>query len=526
MLTRVEFIKQQLSALSPGADWNLQGVDRLQELAEVFDRNGITDLWQLKLIPAEYVHVIPAWTEYSESDTVFHPESEQIVKGYAFDYYGRRIGFLGGPDEVVNEPIFEQTDLGFSIAWSARGHGNVGYYVRPNKQKTALEIVPVWGSSSDAAYVRGSLITAIAFFVSALLPVMGTAIGATVGSAVVPASFAAAYPGVTAAIGNIAISTALNGGNVEAAVKGAALSYVGGIAGAQAGGFAFSATDSQLIGSLADVAARTAIVGGDIKQAVGISLLNQGATSMFNFDTQPAYDLYTQTFDADITSGGFGYGDEVLNFGLDDFGVNPVVDFTLPDLPGDFYFEEPNPLELPQNQSFDTFVWNPFVSEETPAALVAADTPNTVPPFAPTVPPPANSPAFSPTNVVQGITNAILLALQVVKAYRALDNPTVQSTARAVRPNGAVSVIGDNGLIQTRTTAGQVTAAKPPVGVPQATLSGNYIVNNGDGSYNVISPTGQSARYLYSADAPKSGEVSPWLIGGGLLAAFLVLKGR
>ena len=110
MLTRVEFIKQQLAALSPGADWNLQGIDRLQELAEVFERNGITDLWQLKLIPVEDVHVIPAGTEYTESDTVFHPEHEQIVKGYAFDYYLHKIGFLSGPDELVNEPLFDQTD--------------------------------------------------------------------------------------------------------------------------------------------------------------------------------------------------------------------------------------------------------------------------------------------------------------------------------------------------------------------------------------------------------------------------------
>lgn len=522
MLSRVDFIKQQLKGLAPDADWNLSDVDRLQELAEVFDRHGITDLWQLKLVPVTFTDLIPAWVEETESDRIEHPERTEVVNGYAFDYYGHRFGFLGGPDEFVNERMFEKTDVGFVIAWSARGHGNVSYVVRPNKQKTALEIAPVWQSSSDAGFIRSSLLTAIAFFASVLLPVVGTAVGTAVGSAVVPASFAAAYPGVTAALGNIAISTALNGGDVEKAVKGAALSYVGGIAGAQVGGVALSATDSQIIANLADVAARTAIQGGDIKQAVGLSLINQGATGMFNFDT--AVDVIQQ--DIDWTGDGFAFGETPFDFtgyfDVGTFDVLPAVDFTLPDLPQTSYDFTGDPFTL-ETPAYDVFQWNPFVGDAAPAAIVAGSSPNVAPPVAPTVPPPPNSGAYDPGKIVQGITSAALSALQVVKAYRQLDAPVIQQTARVVRPNGSVSVIGDNGLIQTRSATGQITASRPPVGIPQATANGNYVVNNGDGSYSIVSPAGQTARYAYSNEAPNAG-VSPLLIGGSLLALFALSR--
>lgn len=530
-VTRIEFIKQQLKGLAPSADWNMGGIDRLQELAEVFERNGITDLWQLKLVPVTYEDHKPGQWVGTEAGDVWHPAWTETVNGYAFDYYGKRFGFLGGPDEFVNEPIFDQSMNGHAIAWSARGHGNVSYMVQPNKAKTALEIVPVWASSSDAGFIRGSLMMALAFFASVLLPVVGTAVGTAIGSSVVPASFAAAYPGVTAAIGNIAISTALNGGDVEKAVKGAALGYVGGIAGAQAGGFALSATDSQLIGNLASVAARTAIQGGDIKQAVGLSLINAGATGMFNFDTEPVSDFF-MSYPVDgpnaFTGGGFDTGNFQLdftggNFNFDNPAILPVIDFQIPtDGGGNWY--DTDLLSSVNGPQYDVFQWNPFVGDVAPAAVVAANAPNNAAPPAPTVPPPPNSTAYTPQQIVQGITQAALQALSVIKAYRQLDAPVVQTTARVVRPDGSVAVIGDNGLVQTRTANGQVVASRPPVGVPQATLNGNYIVNNGDGTYSVVSPNGQTARYSYGADAPQAGGISPVLIGGGLLLAVLLLK--
>ncbi len=526
-ITRIEFIKQQLKGLAPDADWNMSGVDRLQELAEVLERHGITDLWQLKLVRAQVTIHTDEWVRETESSSEVVPASDAVVDGFAFEYYGQRFGFLGGPDEFVNEPMFEQTSVGNAIAWSARGHGNVTYVVRPNKAKTALEIVPIWQSSSDAGFIRQSLIMAVAFFASVLLPVVGTAVGTAVGSAVVPASFAAAYPGVTAAIGNIAISTALNGGNIERAVKGYALGYVGSSLGAMAGGAALSVTDSTVIASLADVAARTAVTGGDLKTAVGMAAVRLGAESMFNFDTSSGVDWFSGSFEIDPGAAVFGDESTFLSFDnpliLQSIDIQtPTFDFSNQTL---YDFTATGGGNAPLE--FDTFQFNPFLSTDSSAAFVAADTPAIPAPAAPTQPPPPTSPAYNPVQVVQQITQAALAALSLVRAYRSLDTPAIQPTARVVLPNGSVSVIGDNGLIQTRAPNGQVTATRPPVSVPQATLSGNYIVNNGDGSYSVVSPDGRRVRYSYNDQAPpQAGAGMPtWAwAAAGVAAVFLLSK--
>jgi hypothetical protein len=113
----------------------------------------------------------------------------------------------------------------------------------------------------------------------------------------------------------------------------------------------------------------------------------------------------------------------------------------------------------------------------------------------------------------------------VLAAWQRLKNPQVQPRARVVNADGSVSVVGNNGLIQTRTPDGRIVAQRPPVGVPQATISGNYIVNNGDGTYSIISPTGQKQTYPYTTatavgGAGLPGGALPWIVGG---VALLVL---
>ena len=237
------------------------------------------------------------------------------------------------------------------------------------------------------------------------------------------------------------------------------------------------------------------------------------------FDEQ-APDIIDFGFDFSTPSDPYNFGGTFGPGGSDVYVMEfppiegPSFDFTDPYNPG-------SNINVP-----DPFAVNPFLNPDAGIAGNAATSPGTTAPPGPTVPAPPNSPAYSPGAVFQQITQAALQALGVVKAFRQLDAPTVQPVARTVRPNGTVSVIGDNGLIQSRTTQGTVTASRPPVGVPQATLSGNYIVNNGDGSYNVISPSGQSVRYSYSNDTPANGLgiSTPVLIGGGLLLLLLLKK--
>lgn len=515
MLTRIDFISQQLRALAPSANWDIENVDRSRELAAIFDRNGITDLWQLKLIPVSRTVHLPETTVEMESGVLYEAAHDVVEDAFAFDYYGRQFGYLGTPTEPVNDWSFKRQDLGWLIAWSAEGHGNVGYYLRAKADKSGMQIVPVWGSSSDAGEIRTALIIAVSFFVFTALPMAGISVGNAIGSAVLPASMTAAYPGIATAVGNIALSTALNGGDITKAVKNVVVAYAGDVAGLQVGSFAGGVSGSEFIGTLATVATKTAIIGGDIGQAVALTLAKQGA-SMFD---EQAPEIIDWGFDASTPNDAFNFGGAFDNGGnlyFTDFpptSTGPTFDFTDPSTGG--------PID-----AFDPFAVNPFLSTDSGDAYTAATSPGTTAPPGPTVPAPPQSPAYNPSNVFQQITQAAVQALGLVKAYRQLDNPTVQPVARKVGANGSVSVIGDNGLIQTRQPNGTVNATRPPVGVPQATLSGNYIVNNGDGSYNVVSPTGQSVRYSYSNATPSNsfGVSTPVLIGGGLLLLLLLKK--
>lgn len=543
MLTKRQFIAEQLRKIAPDADWNQGGFDRADELAAIFERNGITDLWALKLIPVTVVENRGGYWEENEAGSIWI--APQIIEhqSYAFDYYGRQIGFLGDPDKPKNEPTFEKTNSGFIIGWSSVGKGHINYVVRPNAAKTAIEIVPVWASSSDADSIRGALISTLAFFAFTALPMAGISVGAAIGNAVLPASLTAAYPAVATAVGNIALSTALNGGDIQSAVKGALISQASGFAGAQAGGFVASATESALIGSLAEAATRTALSGGDVKLAVGMTLAREGVNYM-DFNTtgigdgsSGGFDFFSGGGDWSMPSNSFDVlapttGFDIAQFNVGDwsFGADyfsgdfqPVV--TLPGQSLDEFSQTWSDQFIPPDLSqfnesgFDPSTWNPL------SQSLANPTGNP-PAQSPTNPPPANSGVWNPMQIIQGVTAAAMAAISVIKAYRSLDQPKINTTARVVRADGSVSVITDNGLVSTRSPTGQVTSSKPPVGVPQTTVNGNVVVNNGDGSYTVVAPDGRTATYRYSTGAAAaSGEgLSPMtlaLIAGG---AFLLLR--
>lgn len=542
MITKRQFIAEQLRKIAPSADWNQGGYDRADELAAIFERNGITDLWALKLIPVTVRENVGGVYEETEAGPQWIAPQTIEYQSYAFDYYGRQIGFLGDPDKPKNESTFQKVDAGYIIGWSSEGKGHINYVVRPNAAKTAVEIVPVWGSSSDASAIRGALITALSFFAFTALPMAGISVGSAIGNAILPATLTAAYPAAATVVGNIALSTALNGGDVKSAVKGALVSQASGFAGAQAGGFVASATESALIGSLAEAATRTALSGGDVKMAVGMTLAREGVNYM-DFNTtgigdgsSGGFDFFAGGGDWSAPSNSFdvftpNVGVDVTNWDIGDwnFGGDPFTDYqpsiNVPgqslDEFGNQWVDQFNPQVLPEFDAdgFDPSTWNPLGQSLTNPS-------GTPPANSPTNPPPSNSSVWQPMQIIQGLTAAAMAAISVIKAYRSLDQPRINTTARVVRPDGSVSVITDNGLVSTRSPSGQVTTTRPPVGVPQSTVNGNTIVNNGDGTYTVVAPDGRTATYRYSIGAAAtSGEgLSPMtlaLIAGG---TFLLLR--
>lgn len=558
-MDKVQFVAEQLRKIAPTAPWDAHEIDRAVELAQILVRAGVTDLWALKLVPVSYTVTYQAdvirddgtpLVQVSESDAgpvyAVAPGATwtETFKSYAFDYYGRRIGYLGTPDEPRNDPYFEPNNAGFLIAWSSVGKGHINYVVRPNAAKTGIEIAPVWGSSSDADFIRESLVSTLGFFAMVALPLAGVSLGAVIGNAVLPASFTAAYPAVASAVGNIALSTALNGGDIAGAVKGVVIGAASGFAGANVGGFAQTISGSQLIGNLAEVATRTALSGGDVKTAVGFALAKEGV-NMFDFGTaapvadSSGFDLFTTGTGGDFTVTELPFGQYQIDVGnsfdmgggfldpsmpLPDFQyTNPFPTFEDLTAPGgldQYWGADPVPVNVDGSpaldQALDSGLYNPFVTTATGTPTIA--------PSAPTTPPAPNSSVWNPMQIIQGITAAAMAAISVIKAYRSLDQPRINTTARVVRPDGSVSVITDNGLVSTRTPDGRVTSTRPPVGVPQSTVNGNTVVNNGDGTYTVVSPNGQTATYRYDAAAGAGGKLSPMtlaLLAGG---AFLLLR--
>lgn len=571
---KVQFVKDQLTSISPNADWNNRGIDRATDLARIFVNANITDIWALQIYPVDYYLKMDNTFE-TEAGTVMGQISYEPQRSYAFTYYGQNVGYLGESGSPVNFPFFELGNTGFKIGWSAEGHGHIDYVVRPNSAGTSLEIVPVWASSSDAGAIRDSLKMVVGFFAMAL-PIAGVSLGAIIGSAILPASVAAAYPMAATIVGNVALSTALNGGDVEGAVKNVFISATSGYAGAETGAFVSSATDSALVGALASAATQAALSGGDMKMALATAGLKQGISlydqTQASAQAQSSVDFFAGTFDQSnvqsFTNPNGGFMDPSLNINYLDSTDNSIVDFadsfdwsysnvfgndplvgfgndpfassqigfnydqsgglTFQDYSGGLEnfdwnqtFNTPN-LEFNTNSTVDysTGFENAFSTDAIGNVQTAAPNQN---------PPNKDSPVWTPTQVIQGISAAALAVISLIKAYRSLDTPKINTVARKVNQDGSVSVITDNGMVSTQGPNGQIVTTKPPIGIPQATVNGNMVVNNGDGTYTVVSPSGQSATFRYGANNGGSSdlggfEITPTLLALGVGVLFLMKK--
>lgn len=124
--------------------------------------------------------------------------------------------------------------------------------------------------------------------------------------------------------------------------------------------------------------------------------------------------------------------------------------------------------------------------------------------------------------------NAIMLdALKLVDSYRRLTNPQTPNRVAQARVGSSTVRATPGGLIETIDASGRVTRRKPPVGQPQMTTDGSMIVNNGDGTYTSISPSGAMSTNRYPAEAGATapgGYSTALLIGGAAVLALAVLS--
>lgn len=342
----------------------------------------------------------------------------------------------------------------------------------------------------------------VIFVATSLVGYAFPGLGTAVGGAVMGAEAAAAYPLIAAAIGNAAVMTALNGGDIQAGV----IASLATLAGQGVGNVVRDATSSAIIAQAAAAATKALAMGGDIQKAVGQSLLSSGisaANAGSLFSTAPVapvggtamdYDtLYSNLPDADFTSGNIDFE---ADYGLD---AN-----------GNILLQDDNAL----------------LTDTWPAAANAFDFGTPLVPIAP---------AAGGTNPVvatgwdgASLTNAALTALKLVAAYN-------QAGSQAPRTSSTTTKANANGTLTQMTSAGGVITSKMPVGTPYLAANGNLVVNNGDGTYTTTNPQGVQTRTAYPLVTGSVGTGAlaslmqgntPIYIGGALLAFMLLSRGR
>ena len=561
---QLDFIADQLRASNPSADWNAAGVDRAYELAAIFQRNGIIDLSQLQLAKVKF------------DERPFEWSDPAIVDEYCLIYGGKTFGYLGQPDTTSDAQSFLKSNPGgYLIAWSAVGHGNVNYFVIG--AASGFTIAPTWASSSDwGAFhdlVRGAVLVC-----SFALPVAGIAVGEIVGTAIVSAEFAAAYPVATAAIGNIAVATVMSGGNVKAAVESIALSYLG----QTVGNYAAAASEAKTVGIAANAATKALITGKDIASSVRDALLMSGIAhigdvgSLFqSSDIQPDTPLYTPTIPdpAPIPIPDVVIADQTapvpdVSSAIENYSAQLAPQPKIPapsekaqmDMidTGDPYntgYDSPSFATGPDGVLFNSgsintiesgALANPILTDQGGSIPLIGSIDANVPlqdlptlfQIDPLASPVAGGVSTTPPdqggtstgNIVNTLTAAALAALKI---YNQIKTP-VQAQSQS-QSGGVTHTARSDGLIQTQVGA-QVSLTKPPVNQPQATIDGSIINNNGDGTYTVIAANGASATRQYPATVPTGGAVvagfnlsdprTQLMLGGIGIVALLLMRRR
>ncbi|WP_448360509.1 hypothetical protein [Fluviibacter sp.] len=524
-----------MRASAPRAAWDQGGIDRARELAGIFAAVGVVSLVGMRFEPFSLVSTTKgqcyaAASGDAESAAWCEPDASVTYSGHRLVIGGQAFGFLGEPGHPMNEPLLREYDTGLCVGWSPSGHGHVDFCLHPNAN--GFSIVPVWASSSDAGFIREGLMMAGQLALSVALPLAGVNVAQALGSSILGPSLSAAYPALPGLLGNVAIGTAFSGGDIAGAIKGTALSYFGGMSGGVVGGGVTDATGIDLLGEAASAATKAAISGGNVDQAIAFSLVQNGAQKMqdffttdpvpnntadsSNFASTEFYDTGSPLLPIDYSVIADASNTNQYNFSA---SGDVVVSEIVPN-----YFSDPTVDPIPSASAYDGWPQTdplfPQNVESPPASAFYTDIPTVD-----VLPVSASGPGVS----LNQITAAALAALQVVNAFKSggsrVQNPTTANTAASA----------STGMIVSRTATGGVTAGKPAVGVATITSDGGMIVNNGNGTFDYVSPSGQRTTRTYSTQS--AGGVSSvssgafgidsktlMIVGGIGLAALLLSK--
>lgn len=247
------------------------------------------------------------------------------------------------------------------------------------------------------------------------------------------------------------------------------------------------------------------------------------AVSAFAFFAPSVLGPYTVAADAASAAGSSMWNDYDL---ITDIGFDPTVNIP----PGEI-------LDFPQIPGGEFF----------PPDILGPDAP-VGPPSSPTTPPPPppvnSGPGWrlpdigqigrdifgSGAGILRDATVAARNALTLVQTVRAIQSGgngySANGSQRIVRPDGTVLVVDSNG----RRRIEQVRA-----GVAEQTPDGGFVINNGDGTYTRVGPSGSRQTFRYGSGGGMQspigggfsipGGMNQWLIiGGAALAAVVVAR--
>lgn len=357
-------------------------------------------------------------------------------------------------------------------------------------------------------------------------------VNAVIGQALFSKATIAAYPALTTIATGTVVQTVLTGGDVERAVQLSVAAYLGG----SVGNFVKGVSDSQALGSLASTATRTALVGGDMEKALVSTVLKLAPDALAELaagesPAGPALSPVADPVKVAIDSPGTI---------MDDYGAMIEDAVYSGNVFGDPFAVAPSFDPAPVFDSTYDAMADPWATVapgvpgfDLPDGLTLIDQtlPTDLPPLEYTIPAggpmmaipqvvvePAGSavPAASPfdlNSLVKTVTYAAETALRLSTAWKAAKYPGINASARVVNPNGSQTVVSDSGMVLTRDSSGRVTQTRPAVGEARMTTGGNIVINRGDGSYELISASGER-RIIRYGGASGSGSVA---VSGGPL---------
>ena len=367
-----------------------------------------------------------------------------------------------------------------------------------------------------------------------LLPFVGIALAllglpALLGEFVLGSEVALANPVLSSTIGKVAVSTVLSGGDIESAVSGALAGSVGGYVGDIAG----SGLDSVEIGR-ATAALTTAAVSG---QPLGVALARSLVSGALNEGKTMALSDWSYEDEQGTIA------DQLI---IDNSWAEVGGVMTLPDNFGNLYDETGAIAALSSDQYVDSIYMDEFGNtrgpdnqilisaersaeiinasgdEQTAAANLAQELKTTVDEKAGTVSASAPAPPSRPAALPPAAPNT--------KTPTLLDN--TKTIDALIKVGGSIftnvmRISNGQPVLQSGATSAYGTPRVQQVGVPVVQRDGSTIVNNGNGTQTVTSPTGAQRTVSTSYQAPTTFGGIPTnylLIGGAALAALLLLR--